>query len=92
MSDKSKTDSANDKNGLSRRGFLGATAMTGAGALVGATALGSAVMSRESWAAAVKDAQQKIHVAPGELDDYYGFWSGVTRARCGSWACPRCAS
>ncbi|MDA7086390.1 TAT-dependent nitrous-oxide reductase [Pseudomonas sp. SA3-5] len=64
-----------EKTGLSRRGFLGASAMTGA-ALVGATALGSAVMTRESWAAAVEDAQSKIHVGPGELDDYYGFWSG----------------
>ena len=64
------------KGGLSRRGFLGASAI-GAG-LVGATALGGAVMSRESWAAAVKEAQKqnKVHVAPGELDEYYGFWSG----------------
>jgi len=64
-----------EKAGLSRRGFLGASAMTGA-ALVGATALGSAVMTRESWAAAVKESKSKIHVGPGELDEYYGFWSG----------------
>ncbi|WP_324734652.1 TAT-dependent nitrous-oxide reductase [Pseudomonas paeninsulae] len=64
-----------EKAGLSRRGFLGASAMTGA-ALVGATALGSAVMTRESWAAAAKDAKQNYNVAPGELDDYIGFWSG----------------
>ena len=64
-----------EQGGLSRRNFLGASAVTGA-ALVGATALGSSLMTRESWAAAVKDAQQKIHVAPGELDEYYGFWSG----------------
>ncbi|WP_120996105.1 TAT-dependent nitrous-oxide reductase [Stutzerimonas urumqiensis] len=64
-----------EQGGLSRRNFLGASAVTGV-ALVGATALGSSLMTRESWAAAVKDAQQKIHVAPGELDEYYGFWSG----------------
>ena len=64
-----------EKPGLSRRGFLGASAMTGA-ALVGATALGSAVMTRESWAAAVNESKSKIHVGPGELDEYYGFWSG----------------
>lgn len=65
---------APEKTGLSRRGFLGASAMTGAA--VAATAFGSAVMTRESWAAAVKESQAKIHVGPGELDDYYGFWSG----------------
>ncbi|GAB3017400.1 TAT-dependent nitrous-oxide reductase [Bowmanella dokdonensis] len=66
-----------DSKGISRRAFLGATAMTGAGAaMLGTVGLGSAVMSRESWAAAVKDAKQKIHVEPGELDEYYGFWSG----------------
>ncbi|GAB2800923.1 TAT-dependent nitrous-oxide reductase [Halomonas shantousis] len=64
-----------EKGGLSRRSFLGATAMSGA-ALVGATALGGTVMSRESWAAAVKESQMKAVVEPGELDEYYGFWSG----------------
>lgn len=48
--------------------------MTGAAAA--ATALGGAVMTRESWAAAAKDSKSKIHVGPGELDTYYGFWSG----------------
>ncbi|MBE0482061.1 MAG: nitrous-oxide reductase [Bacterioplanes sp.] len=63
-----------ENTGLSRRGFLGASA-AGA-ALVGTAGIGSAVMSRESWAAAVKNAQQNYHVAPGELDEYIGFWSG----------------
>ena len=72
--DSKNTPQAPEKLGLSRRGFLGASAVTGAA--VAATAFGGAVMSRESWAAAVKNAQQNIHVAPGELDDYYGFWSG----------------
>ncbi|HSC84074.1 MAG TPA: TAT-dependent nitrous-oxide reductase [Pseudomonas sp.] len=69
------TATSSESNGLSRRTFLGAGAVTGA-ALVGTAALGGALMSRESWAAAVKESQQKIHVAPGELDEYYGFWSG----------------
>ena len=75
MSDKAKGNTeVLEKSGLSRRGFLGATAMTGAA--VAATAFGGAVMTRESFAAAAKDAQSKIHVGPGELDEYYGFWSG----------------
>lgn len=74
MSDK-KTTTEIEKAGLSRRGFLGATAVTGA-TLAGATAIGSSVMSRETWAAAVKEARNKAHVGPGELDDYYCFLSG----------------
>ena len=74
MSEK-KTTTEIEKTGLSRRGFLGATAVTGA-TLAGATAIGSSVMSRETWAAAVKEAKNKAHVGPGELDDYYCFLSG----------------
>lgn len=66
-----------DKPGMNRRRFLGASALTGAGvAMLGTAGIGSAVMSRESWAAAVSEARQNVHVAPGELDEYYGFWSG----------------
>lgn len=64
-----------EPTGLSRRGFLGTSAVTGA-VLAGATAIGGAVFTRETWAAAAKDAQLKTHVGPGELDQYYGFWSG----------------
>lgn len=73
---KTPTKTAEEKAGLSRRGFLGATAVTGATLAAGATAIGSSVMSREAWAAAVKEAQNKVHVGPGELDDYYLFLSG----------------
>ena len=69
-----KNSDKDDKAGLSRRGFLGASAVTGA--VAAATALSGGVMTRESWAAAVKDSANKVHVAPGELDEYYGFWSG----------------
>ena len=79
MSDKSNNPPAlPESRGMSRRGFLGAGAVTGAA--VAATAFGGAVMTRESWAQAVSEAQKnamsKIHVGPGELDTYYGFWSG----------------
>ncbi|NLD13526.1 MAG: nitrous-oxide reductase [Gammaproteobacteria bacterium] len=75
MTDK-KTTAETEKSGLSRRGFLGATAVTGATLAAGAATMGTSVMSRESWAAAVKESQLKTHVGPGELDEYYGFWSG----------------
>ena len=75
MSDKKITTEAG-KAGLSRRGFLGATAVTGATLAAGAATMGGTVMTRESWAAAVKESQLKTHVGPGELDEYYGFWSG----------------
>ncbi|WP_211289080.1 TAT-dependent nitrous-oxide reductase [Marinobacter profundi] len=61
------------ENGLSRRRFLGATALAG---VAGATGLGTAVMSREAWAAASEEARNKAVIHPGELDEYYGFWSG----------------
>ena len=67
------TDAKHD--GLTRRSFLGTGAVTGA-VLAGASAIGGAVFTRESFAAAAKDAKSKIHVEPGQLDDYYGFWSG----------------
>jgi nitrous-oxide reductase len=70
-----KTAEVPEPTGLSRRGFLGTSAVTGA-VLAGATAIGGAVFTRETWAAAAKDAQLKTHVGPGELDQYYGFWSG----------------
>ncbi|GGD02613.1 TAT-dependent nitrous-oxide reductase [Halopseudomonas salina] len=77
MSDKDKAGEIIESKGLSRRGFLGASAMTGA-AVFGAATLGSSVMSREAFAQAAKEGKgkSKIHVAPGELDSYYGFWSG----------------
>ncbi|MGY3870842.1 TAT-dependent nitrous-oxide reductase [Aeromonas crassostreae] len=77
MSDKypENAEQALNQGGLSRRSFFkGAGALTGAA--LATTAFGGAVMSRESWAAAVSEAKQNIHVAPGDLDDYYGFWSG----------------
>ncbi|KJZ39900.1 nitrous-oxide reductase [Pseudomonas fluorescens] len=70
-----KTTEVPETTGFSRRGFLGTSALTGA-VLAGATAIGGAVFTRETWAAAAKDAQLKTHVGPGELDQYYGFWSG----------------
>ena len=63
-----------DKMKVTRRGMLGGTATT---ALVGAGAL--ALHDRSGGAlvtsAAAQTQGQKHALAPGELDEYYGFWS-----------------
>lgn len=62
---------------MSRRLFLGgSTAMVGA---VGAGAIGAGVGALFSSAPAIADSHKgaAAHgIAPGELDEYYGFWSG----------------
>ncbi len=55
------------KTGISRRGLFGATA---AGAVATVTAGSWLAMAKEARAAA-----GKAEKAPGELDEYYGFWS-----------------
>ena len=59
-----------DKPGVTRRSFLGATALAG----VAGAGLGTGMMGMTP--AQAKDDDNKIHVGPGELDEYYGFWSG----------------
>ncbi len=61
MSDQDKTLN------VSRRGLLGATAT---GAVMAATGAGSMLMTAKEASAAAN-----ASLAPGELDDYYGFWS-----------------
>ncbi|MFE8071797.1 TAT-dependent nitrous-oxide reductase [Marinobacteraceae bacterium S3BR75-40.1] len=73
MTKHSKNKHDQDKTDLGRRRFLGATAMAG---VAGATGVGAGLMSPESFAAAAKEAREKAIVEPGELDEYYGFWSG----------------
>ncbi|PKQ13621.1 MAG: nitrous-oxide reductase [Alphaproteobacteria bacterium HGW-Alphaproteobacteria-1] len=62
------------KSGISRRGLLGATAGTAAlGSIGGAALLGGAAAI--GGATPAKAAAGAASVAPGELDEYYGFWS-----------------
>jgi nitrous-oxide reductase len=53
---------------MTRRGMLGATAS-------GAVLAGTGVASTMLGATAAQAAGSKVNLAPGELDDYYGFWS-----------------
>ncbi len=53
---------------MTRRGMLGATAT---GAVLATTGVGASMMS----AGPAHAAKNPLHLAPGELDDYYGFWS-----------------
>ena len=56
------------KNGITRRGVLGATAT---GAVLATTATGALL----SGGAAKAQSASSAEVKPGELDEYYGFWS-----------------
>ncbi|MGP3699379.1 TAT-dependent nitrous-oxide reductase [Rhodobacter sp. NSM] len=66
-----------EKKGISRRGMLGATA---GGAVLGALAPRAAMLAGGAGAATVAAtgsalASAEANLAPGELDEYYGFWS-----------------
>ncbi|MBJ6373095.1 TAT-dependent nitrous-oxide reductase [Sedimentitalea arenosa] len=57
------------KLAMTRRGMLGATAT---GAVLAGTGVGGALLNSTGTAAR---AAGKINLEPGELDEYYGFWS-----------------
>ncbi len=74
MSDNENNQNEDDRSpSLSRRKFLGAA---GAAGVAGVTGLASAVMTPEAFAKAASEKCSKIEVKPGQLDEYYGFWSG----------------
>lgn len=68
-------DPKETKKGISRRGFLGASAASAAG--IAGLGFGG-VMTPAEFAQAADDARAAAHhnIGPGELDEYYGFWSG----------------
>jgi nitrous-oxide reductase len=56
-----------------RRKFFGKTALIGAGAVAAPM---TAAMFTSMAQARASEVSNSPHVAPGELDEYYGFWSG----------------
>lgn len=63
-----------EQRGLSRRDFLGGSAkLTALGGVAGMTGLGGMAMMSQT---AEASSGAKASVPPGELDEYYGFWSG----------------
>jgi nitrous-oxide reductase len=73
------TDDTMDEKGIGRRQLLGGSAkivaLAGAGGVAGLT--GAALLAPPSAEAATPN---KAHVGPGDLDEYYGFWSS---GQCG---------
>ncbi len=69
------TEDSKTKHGVSRRTLLGTTATTATiGGLAAAGGLGTAAGTM--LAPSTAHAANKSHIMPGELDEYYGFWSG----------------
>jgi nitrous-oxide reductase len=75
---KEELNLTNDSNEVTleseeRRKFFGKSALIGAGVV--AAPMTAAMFTSMAQAQAVKAANSP-HVAPGDLDEYYGFWSG----------------
>ena len=78
INDDNNINATNDANkpeleSESRRKFFGKTALIGAGAVAAPM---TAAMFTSMAQARASEAANSPHVAPGDLDEYYGFWSG----------------
>ncbi|MBF0109158.1 MAG: TAT-dependent nitrous-oxide reductase [Magnetococcales bacterium] len=75
MENKEKQD-----NGISRRRLLeggcAIAALGGVGGLAGRVTLGGTAALATTGVVATAQAAGKVEVPPGQLDEYYGFWSG----------------
>lgn len=71
--DKKTEQQTQDDLALSRRGFLGAGALAGAATAI---PMSASMFAATAKAQAKEISENEAFVHPGELDEYYGFWSG----------------
>ena len=67
----SENDNDNGSGKFSRRSFMQTSVLSG----IAGAGIAAGVLPGSSIAASDKS-ENSIHVAPGDLDEYYGFWSG----------------
>ncbi len=72
MKKKDSTQEWNEQVSLSRRKILGGMALSG---VAGATGLGLSISPNSIASAAGTAAGSSAEIKPGQLDEYYGFWS-----------------
>lgn len=70
------SDSSDQPRNPSRRHFLGTTALVGAAGAGASTGIIGGMMLPNKASAAESGSMPEDHVAPGQLDEYYGIWSG----------------
>ncbi|SCU98207.1 Nitrous-oxide reductase (fragment) [Cupriavidus necator] len=74
---KEKASNGNGPGGIGRRQFLGTAALAGLAGVVACTDKGAAPAAAAGGAHGVAHgAGASVHLKPGELDTYYGLWSG----------------
>ncbi len=74
--DKTPKTEDTDVQDSGRRRFLGVTATVGALGMAGAGSAGLLLGGSRTAEARNSGSSPSYHVPPGELDEYYGFWSG----------------
>lgn len=78
---------------ISRRGLLGGTAkMAGLAGIAGATGAAGIAAGSILAPTGAKAAAGSVEVLPGDLDEYYGFWSSGQAGEVRIMGVPPCAS
>ena len=83
------TKETETKKGVSRREMMAASAT---GALVAGSGVASGLFTGDLVGKAHAAQGSEYNLAPGELDEYYGFWSSGQTVRCAFLVCHRCVN